>query len=142
MPKKILLTKPEFNLGNPVKKIIVPYSTYNPDPNELEVANIEVKAGDIVEINHDTPYFNGHGTHATGSVTIQSSDMTWYRSFKAVIGGTGTGQLIVKREPVIKSSVNVIQDISSSGDTLTYENNLIDTSLKASRAIGKNLGRT
>ena len=134
--KKIMTTKPEFNIAAPVKKIIVPISTYASDPNELELARIQVTAGETIEINHDLPYSGGR-VEVSGSLTVASQDNTWFRSYKIVVGGSGSGELVLYRHQMARTTINILQDVGSSGTSMTYENPMIDTKLKASRALTK-----
>lgn len=134
--KKIMFTKPEFNIAAPVKKIIVPISTYTSDPNELELARIQVTAGETIEINHDLPYSGGR-VEVSGSLTVAAQDNTWFRSYKIVVGGSGSGELVLFRHQMARTTINILQDVGSSGTTMTYENPMIDTRLKASRALTK-----
>ena len=134
--KKIMTTKPEFNIAAPVKKIIVPISTYASDPNELELARIQVTAGETIEINHDLPYSGGR-VEVSGSLTVASQDNTWFRSYKIVVGGSGSGELVLFRHQMARTTINILQDVGSSGTSMTYENPMIDTKLKASRALTK-----
>ena len=134
--KKIMTTKPEFNIAAPVKKIIVPISTYASDPNELELARIQVKAGETIEINHDLPYSDGR-VEVSGSLAVASQDNTWFRSYKIVVGGSGSGELVLFRHQMARTTINILQDVGSSGTSMTYENPMIDTKLKASRALTK-----
>jgi hypothetical protein len=134
--KKIMTTKPEFNIAAPVKKIIVPISTYASDPNELELARIQVTAGETIEINHDLPYSGGR-VEVSGALTVASQDNTWFRSYKIVVGGSGSGELVLFRHQMARTTINILQDVGSSGTSMTYENPMIDTKLKASRALTK-----
>ena len=134
--KKIMTTKPEFNIAAPVKKIIVPISTYASDPNELELARIQVTAGEVIEINHDLPYSGGR-VEVSGSLAVASQDNTWFRSYKIVVGGSGSGELVLFRHQMARTTINILQDVGSSGTSMTYENPMIDTKLKASRALTK-----